>query len=162
MGRPHISCPYSGYVLYEYRDENGWHATSLSYVDVYSSPAIALDSKENPHVVAATSSGIIHWYVDSLDTSWKNEIIPAAGEVGSWLSMAIDNTNKIYIAYNTGNGHLKLAYFDGNAWGTQYVDLDDDVGEYCDLILDRDGVPHIAYYDRANTRLKYATWSARR
>jgi hypothetical protein len=165
LGRPHVSYLSAISAHYTYRDESGWHDTQLyPKVDRNSSSiSIALDSRENPHIVMVAYDGIMHWYIDSLGL-WKNELIPVAGDVGPWLSMAIDDTNKIYIAYNTSSspGHLKLAYFDGNAWGTQYVDLDDNVGEYCDLILDENGVPHIAYYDRANTRLKYATWSARR
>jgi hypothetical protein len=40
------------------------------------------------------------------------------------------------------------------------VDSDGDVGRWTSLVLDGQGLPHIAYQDAGNRYLKYATGSA--
>ncbi len=50
-----------------------------------------------------------------------------------------------------------------SAWTTEVVDSSPDVGEWASIAVDRDNVPHIAYFDKGNGCLKYAvknpTWT---
>jgi hypothetical protein len=90
--------------------------------------------------------------------------IPQFGDVGdnASFSVAFDSQNRIYLVYRTTAGNLKMAYYNGTTWGTEYIDQASgaNVGLYCRLILDQNDVPHIVYYDATNTQLKYATWQA--
>ena len=158
IGNPHIAVynyDYGHHLNYGYLSDDEWSITNLS---AYGQPvSITLDSNGYPHIAQGYNQ-LIHSYLDSLSAQWVNETITT--ESCDWKSIAIDDSNHIYIAYHTSgsSGHLKLAYFDGNEWGTQYITTEDNTGSYCELILDENGVPHIAYYDAANTRLMYATW----
>lgn len=167
-GRPHIGWVHSSgwkHITYTYRNIGGWHTDTVNVNPNLYLPAssIALDSRGNPHIPYQEYQtwDLRQIYIDSIDGQWKDELV-AEGEAGSWFSIGIDQGDHIYVAYNSSAGHLKLAFYDPDSgvWGIQYIDLDDDVGAYCDLILDENGVPHIAYLDATNTRLKYATWSS--
>ncbi|MCE5324382.1 Ig-like domain-containing protein [bacterium] len=58
--------------------------------------------------------------------------------------------------YDSTNGDLKYAAWDGTQWQVQTLDGSaSNVGSYTSLALDSDGNPHIAYYDVTNTDLKY-------
>lgn len=61
-----------------------------------------------------------------------------------------------YFDWNSGD--LKYVEKTGVTWGTpEVVNYRGDVGRYSSLALDARGNPHIAYYDRTNEDLKYAT-----
>lgn len=47
----------------------------------------------------------------------------------------------------------------GESWEIETVDSRGDVGESTSLALDSNDYPHISYYDRTNTALKYAKWT---
>lgn len=73
---------------------------------------------------------------------------------GGWLPAAT--------WYDQGTGQLKFAYHDLLGW--KYETIDDgnsdnphhNVGLHNDLIVDGNGVPHVAYYDSNDSALKYA------
>jgi len=156
----HICYFYSSQLKYGFNDGVGWNlenvtsGSSNSYVT-----SIALDSHGKPHIIHQTASNdLMHSYNSVADDLWYHELI-ADDEAGGWHSVAIDDNDHIYVAYHSYDDNLKLAYYDGIEWGTQYIDLGTQTGSYCDLILDENDVPHIAYYDETNTRLMYATFS---
>jgi hypothetical protein len=52
---------------------------------------------------------------------------------------------------------LSAVSYGATAWSVQTVDGSaGDVGSYCSLVLDSNGIPHVCYYDLANGDLKYA------
>jgi len=153
-------------LIYIHEADSGWSIdTAITLVHGGSqqrATSIALDNRDDPHILFQendNSNNLLRAYIDTITSLWIFDTL-AAAECGDWYSIAINNGDSIYVAYHTVDGHLKLALHAGSGWGGQYVDLDDDVGKYCDLILDENGLPHIAYYDATNTRLKYATPSA--
>jgi hypothetical protein len=46
----------------------------------------------------------------------------------------------------------------GNSWGCYQVDSTSDVGRYASLYVDSNNIPHIAYYDATNGKLRYAVY----
>ncbi len=160
-GKPHVALVASNYyTCYGFLSDTGWVFENIAqYSDRYY-VSIALDSGGNPHL-AFGSDSLQHVYWDTSGSQWVHETaLPS--EESTWKSIAVDSDGNIYIAYCTFGlpYNLKFAYYDSTGtWGTQYIDYEGSVGQYCNLILDENDVPHIAYYDATNTRLKYATWS---
>jgi len=117
--------------------------------------AIALDTSGFPHIVDYNSqtNQLEHWWKSS--SGWRMDTIESYSPDIRRPSMVIDNQNHIYVAYYK-SGDLKLAVRDGAVWGTSYVDLTNDVGDYCSLKLDQTGRVCISYYDATNRDLKYA------
>ena len=60
-----------------------------------------------------------------------------------------------HIAY--GGSRLFHAFFDGSSWKKEVVDAAPSVGLYASIALDSNNKIHISYYDKTNSRLKYAT-----
>lgn len=161
LGMPHCAIIGSDvHTYYGFLSDTGWVFEDLgSFSDRYYI-SIDLDIHGNPHI-AFGSNSLQHSYWDAGGSQWVHETaLPS--EACTWKSIAVDSQDNIYIAYCTSSYplDLKFAYFDSTeTWGSQYIDYDGSVGQYCNMILDDNDVPHIAYYDATNTRLKYATWS---
>lgn len=161
MGKPHVALIGADYhTYYGFLADTGWVFEDIAqYPDRYYI-SIALDSGENPHL-AFGSDSLQHVYWDTAGSQWVYEAAMSS-ESCSWKSIAVDGQDNIYIVYCTPNYpyNLKFAYYDSTqTWGTQYIEYEGSIGQYCNMILDENDVPHIAYYDGTNSRLKYATWS---
>jgi hypothetical protein len=48
---------------------------------------------------------------------------------------------------------------EGDSWYMEYVDASSYLGESTSIALDSNDFPHISYYDRTTTALKYAEWT---
>ncbi|MFZ2196917.1 MAG: hypothetical protein WAV13_04225, partial [Thermodesulfovibrionales bacterium] len=68
--------------------------------------------------------------------------------------LALDNSDRPHMAY--GGDHLYYSWYDGSSWRHEVVDAGLGVGEYASIAVDSNYRVHIAYYDAANGRLKYA------
>ena len=89
--------------------------------------------------------------------NWHIEVVDAPHHFPDWRgSIAVDNSGKVHMAY--GGDHLYYAYRDIGGWHTEVVDSSPGVGQYASLVLDKNGYPHIAYFDATNMDLKYAYW----
>lgn len=161
LGNPHVALTAANYyTCYGFLSDTGWVFNDIAiYPDRYY-VSITLDNGENPHI-AFGSDSLQHVYWDTAGSQWVHETV-LSSESCTWKSIVIDSYDNIYIAYCTNSVpyNLKFAYYDSTGtWGTQYIDYDGSVGQYCNMILDENDIPHIAYYDLTNGRLKYATWS---
>jgi parallel beta-helix repeat protein len=58
-------------------------------------------------------------------------------------------------SYDPGGGQVR----NENEWFTQLVDSEGDVGRHSSLALEKNGYPHICYFDWTNKDLKYAKWT---
>jgi hypothetical protein len=71
--------------------------------------------------------------------------------VGSWTSLALDQSGHPYISYMDRQGYydgdLKYAHRDASGWHTVTVDEAGNVGRYASLALDPTGCPYISCYD---------------
>ena len=100
---------------------------------------------------------------------WQCDKVDQFVDLGPYLSMDIDWSDNIYIAYYDGlNDHLKYAYYSGigdcwldNGWICQYIDATPgaNVGLFPSLHAPQNSSDYlrVAYYDTTNGKLKYAT-----
>ncbi|MGH7177717.1 MAG: S8 family peptidase [Tepidisphaeraceae bacterium] len=92
----------------------------------------------------------------------RKQVIDTSGaDVGSYLSIEIDDTDKPSIAYyDATNGDLKYAHFIGSRWDVSTLDKTGTVGEFASLAFDSEGDPVIAYYRRTGGDLRLMTIDA--
>jgi hypothetical protein len=101
------------------------------------------------------------------DDGWQCDTIDSAvSYVGRYASLDLSAGDNPSIAYYDNLFDLVLAtkggtYANcgpgGNTWTCWPIDAMGDVGMFASLVRDRDsGIPHIAYYDATNEKLKYA------
>jgi len=89
--------------------------------------------------------------------SWHIETIDSDGDVGYWNCLALDSLNRPHISYSyqTNGGsdpHLKYAFWDGNIWQIETLDIS---GDRNSIAVDSENHPHIAY-NGSPLSLKYA------
>ena len=115
-------------------------------------PSIALDSRDNPHIIYCNR------WVNSLNytywtgSTWINETIDSGGNPSS--SLALDSSDHPHIGYSSADG-LKYAYWNGSAWTFEIVDASVNPVRLS-LALDSSGNPRIAYFDDDGDILKHA------
>ncbi|MEN3046997.1 MAG: Ig-like domain-containing protein [Candidatus Hydrothermales bacterium] len=106
-------------------------------------------------LMSAILVGLLHSFV------WQVYPVDVQGVVGKYSSIAVDELNRIHISYyDSTNGNLKYALYDGNIWKFETVDGigsgNPNVGKWTSIAIGPNNLPHIAYYDVTNTNLKYA------
>ncbi|MCK9307614.1 MAG: PKD domain-containing protein, partial [Methanoculleus sp.] len=124
----------------------GW--TSMGF-DADGHPAIAYYDATSKRLMYAVN-----------DSSWRTEVVDAAGDVGRYCSLAFNPKDGSDHApgisyYDATTGSLKYAWKDGTAWYSATVDTGN-VGEWTSLAIDENGYAHISYADAGNSTLKYA------
>ncbi len=160
---PHISYydAVSGSLKYAHYTGSSW---SIQTIDsgpgniALLSPAQENYDGENPPLA---SSDLREWRAEM-----QAAINPDAPEsvdstgVGLYSSIAIDGFGHPSISYyDSINGDLKYAHFDGNQWNIQVVDDDNNTGMYTSLAMDSSNNPNISYYDETNGDLRFVRWT---
>jgi hypothetical protein len=135
---PHIA--YCG-LKYAYHDGSDWHITYLG--PGWHSVSLSLDDLGRPHIAYHTNAlDLAYTYYDGSD--WHQETVDTEGDVGKYLSMALDSANRPHISYvEFTTGTLKYAHHDGTVWQIQPLGSG---YESTSLQLDAGGQPHIGYY----------------
>ena len=133
--------------------------------------SLAIDGQNVLHAAyyAATPMDLVYarlepggeWEIDTAD--------PSGHDVGQYSSIAVSKVDEedeegavVHIAYhNATSNELWYATNGTGAWVPEVVEATpepgDDVGEHAALALDKNGFPHIAYYDVPNGLLRYAS-----
>jgi len=101
---------------------------------------------------------------------WQCDTVDSGAGVGKYAALDLNYDDQVFLAYyDEGNGNLKYAYYGGigfcgteNAWICSTVDSAGIVGLSAALTAPRSSTDHvrIAYYDKTNGKLKYATPSS--
>lgn len=101
-------------------------------------------------ISALTSPGVrdIDDHVPSEHRSWSTTVVDVTGDIGQYISIAVDAVNKAHISYSVvTNRALKYATNAYSAWQSFTIDYNGWVGQYTGIALDSNGKAHVSYYD---------------
>ena len=150
----------------------GWFAlfaTMLALAGLIALTRLQTVTASQVSETTSTDGGLVSiWpteYIQQITTSGRY-FINMTGRSLAYYTDKNHTTQQLHLAYG-GNG---LYYATSTwisptwgAWTTEVVDNSPDVGEWASIAVDRNNVPHIAYFDKGNGCLKYAvkdpTWT---
>ena len=165
-GNPHVA-----YVLYELFncDLKYAHYTGTTWIiqtvdspgDVGGFTSLAIDNSNHPHISYFDNTNKTLKYAYHDGHIWHIMVVEDFNPTESstaYTSIKVDSENHPHIAYHhAGLCHLKYAYWDGSSWNISNVDGVDSGSYGVSLVLDKNDIPHIAFYDDAS--LKHAEYS---
>lgn len=144
---PHIS--YFAYndarLKYAWRDGNTWNnEVVIDTGDIGRYTSIAIDSNDDPHISFRDHTNGDLEYAHKSNGNWDFDTVEWQGDVGRHTSIALDAGDIPHIAYlDSSDDTVHYAKWDDSAgdWTVEEV-----VGPAATptLVLDKDGVPHIA------------------
>ena len=124
-------------------------------------PIIAVDNKNNPHVISYTYDSWDIRYAKLENNEWQNETIDSEGNVGDGHDIAVDHQGNPHVIYrDITNGTIKYAKKTDQSWETQTLDTPDenDHIECSSIAIDSNGHPHVVYGTSIAPYFKYAWW----
>jgi hypothetical protein len=139
--------------------------------------SLAFDGKGNPHITYndgryfgsleyITRDGSV-WHTQNKD-GWHDKSVDTdgwTGNTGFSSSLAIGPAGELHVAYTdrTYYGNLMYAEFNASSWTNTGIDnggsKTSSTGYNPSLALDYRGYPHISYYDKSASTLRYASWN---
>ena len=120
---------------------------------------MVIDDNDELHVAySAQGEKLVYQHYDGQD--WNGGVVSSYARFAP-VGIAVDSNNLPHISYSAsgqwcGNG-LRLASFDGSVWTTQSVDSGTNKGCDSSIVIDENDHVYIAYQDRGNSKLKFAT-----
>jgi hypothetical protein len=154
-------------VTYSFWDHqlNRWFNTPLDFASGFC--ALALDSKQRPHISYPTGSGVLkHAYWDG--KAWKTQPIEIQARIINYFtSIALDSSDNPSISFyeEAGAGlnvlRLRMVTWNGKFWELRTVDPDEGSGKFNWMEIDSAGHPQIVYgnVEYKNASLRYAWWN---
>ena len=120
---------------------------------------MVIDDNDELHVAySAQGEKLVYQHYDGQD--WNGGVVSPSARFAP-VGIAVDSNNLPHISYSQtgqwcGNG-LRLASYDGSAWTTQSIDSGSNKGCDSSIVIDENDHIYIAYQDRDNSKLKFAT-----
>ena len=120
---------------------------------------MVIDDNDELHAAYSTNTNkVVYMHYDG--SSWTSTQVSASAKVGP-VGIALDSNNHPHISFVAsgsycGNG-LRLASFDGSGWTTNSIDSGSNKGCDSAIIIDGNDNAYIAYQDRGQSKLKFAT-----
>ena len=120
---------------------------------------MVIDDNDELHVAyAAYSNAVIYRHYDG--STWTSSVVSTSAKFGP-VGIAVDSNNLPHISYAASGQHcgggLRLASFNGTSWGSQSIDYGSNKGCDSSIVIDDNDHVYIAYQDRDNSKLKFAT-----
>ncbi len=157
-------------------DNTSWTCSTLTNTTTVTGDRLDIISDANGKIwisqydsdVAVRDLGIIE-YVGSggtgcANSAWKCYGAKTSGQVGNYPSMAIDQNNRVWVAFK-GSAGLDVAHYvgsggncDDTAWDCKTVDDTTGSGTGSAIALDASGRPWIAHIDDSNNDLRLARY----
>jgi len=169
------------HLKYAHWDGTKWNIETVdSTDDVGSYTSLAFDNSGKPSIsyYDAYNGNLkyAHWngskWIGASATSSAPETVDSEGNVGTYTSLAFDNSGNPSISYyDVTNTNLKYAHWNGSSWvgmtdtgkpdtvDSTVPEEQEDVGRYTSLAFDAIGYPGISYYDVVRRALKFAHWN---
>jgi len=149
-GDPHVAYwnvgpPFMG-GGFRYAAWNGsaWQAEEIEefFTPEASSPALALDSLDRPHVAYVVAAEDSLRYATFDGAAWVTHTVAISA---ASASLALDGADRPHVAYTHRGPYVDYAFWNGTGWVTETVDAEMAAGPA--LVLDAYGNPHVAYCD---------------
>ena len=148
-------------IMHAVNEGSGWNTAEVdSCAGSYCWDAhMVVDDNDELHVAySAQGEKLVYQHYDGQD--WNGGVVSSYARFAP-VGIAVDSNNLPHISYSQtgqwcGNG-LRLASFDGSAWTTQSVDAGTNKGCDSSIVIDDNDHVYIAYQDRDNSKLKFAT-----
>ncbi len=165
-GNPHISFmleDHTGFVKHAVWDStfSVFFVTTVATGYFYGPLDLALDQNNKPHISyhSHTFEDQVHSYLNT--TTWINDRIQNPGHDGWDNCIVIDADNyprtcTVDPSGFNGDG-VEYAFFDGNTWQVEVIGSASIMyANGTSLAIDKQGTPHITYYNDITRQLKYA------
>jgi hypothetical protein len=151
---------------YAYFDGKSWFTQTVDHRSGTGSwNSLALDRTEHPEISYSIATGFLGFaYLDQAE--WQHTLVDfkdskAKRYLDADNSVAIGSDGQTYVAYiNSTERSINYAWREGTVWHDETVDSLISAGGDSDRVslkLDKNGRPHLVYYDSGLGALKYAT-----
>lgn len=150
LGNPHIAyhAPSNG-LMYAHHYGGSWHFHQVETgMDVGEKAVLDLDSANMPHIVSWDYGNHRIRYARRTGPDWELETVVTFAGTGrdTSLSFALDQADRPHVCYYDYDLEvLRYAHKVGGAWQSETVDPEQYSGQYCSLVVDAQGHPHISY-----------------
>ncbi len=121
--------------------------------------SLCLDDGDDPPSIAYGDNGTTgqDLMYARFESQWLISAIEISGDVGYYVSMALDSYNTPHVSYYAaGLRNLKYAVLGPEFWQISTVESSGDVGMCNSIAIDSNDRPHISYYGETSGNLKYA------
>ena len=120
---------------------------------------MVIDDNDELHAAYSTNTNLVV-YMHFDGSSWTSTQVSSSAKVGP-VGIALDSNNHPHISFVAsgqycGNG-LRLASFDGAGWTTNTIESGSNKGCDSAIVIDENDHAYIAYQDRSQSKLKFAT-----
>jgi hypothetical protein len=139
-------------------DGTGWDVAAIDTLDdVGRYPSLALNPASGRWAVAyETTGGRGFKFAQKTKTAWSTTLVDENGAGGGFVSLAFDdNEQPAFSYYDAKNADLRLARFNGGAWGVQTIAAKNSQGLYSNLFFDG-GAPVVYFFNKTNLSLNAA------
>ena len=168
QSNPHICSTYFSLPLrYAHLDDKGWHIEEIAPEDnmsVQEACSVGISSDGTPHLawyrIPYQNGTYSHIRYAVLNQGvWLMRTLDYDMQTGKWNNMIIDSEGNPEISYDAFvKGLMKVANWDGKQWNIRIVDSrgahgsDYSLGMGSTLMLDGQGLLHVAYYTESEVR----------
>ncbi|MFQ5615594.1 MAG: serine/threonine-protein kinase, partial [Anaerolineales bacterium] len=122
--------------------------------------SLYLGPDDRPHIIYLDGYSYNVKYMNfNKQRGWDTQTVDAARQDCQSFPLIVDTDGTPHILYCALNGGLMYATLIGNVWNRVVVDQNNGAGLFSSLVLDKNGNPHVAYYDPQTQALKYAFWT---
>ncbi len=137
---------------------SAWYRFQVDTVSA-AGTGIALDLNHRPHVFYYSNSVLYHDFWTG--SGWRKEIVDSAASYhNGGPAVVIDDRGWIHVAFFGKNERLRYALYD-QTWQVEAVDTSYRTGDYCDIALDQNNRPRIAYHRSTGTFSGYLRYASK-
>jgi hypothetical protein len=126
----------------------------------YTKPDIDVDTLDVPHIAYYGATGLEYRNRNGGSWSAATTVDGAATAGGAFyknISIVLDDSDNIHIAYTTGSGDVKYAFYNG-VWTLDTVaTLTNSDSESLSMSLDSEGIVHMVYQDDVDITYTFGT-----
>ncbi|RKX69631.1 hypothetical protein DRP53_07620 [candidate division WOR-3 bacterium] len=106
---------------------------------------VTVDHEHRPHLFYYSADKLIHSYWT--ENGWQREKVCSSASYNNGGPAAeIDRWSRIHVAFFDSAENLSYGVWENGIWLIETVDTIKPSGDYCDLAIDQNQIPHIVYH----------------